>query len=137
MEPDDVISCATYTHARRHPMVIGQIGGWTPPFQLSVAQVGVLLVSILAMTQLWRTWGSFLPSWLAVVLVVGVPAALTWSVRKARIEGRSLARTAIGWLAFLGRSRLGKVGGRAYQRSGRAVALGGARVFVATGQDRS
>jgi hypothetical protein len=39
VHPDDEIICATYTHARRHPMVLGNIGGWTPPWQLKLVDV--------------------------------------------------------------------------------------------------
>ena len=46
-DDDQSIQCATYTHARRHPMVLGSIGGWSPPFQLTMTQLGVLLASVL------------------------------------------------------------------------------------------
>lgn len=131
----DRIACATYTHARRHPLVIGQIGGWTPPFQLSVAQIIVLLASVLTMAQMWRWWGAFLPRWFAVLFIIGIPAILTWSVRRARVEGRSLMRAAVGWLNLLMMPRPGKAGGRPY-REGRPVFLG-LRMFVAPGERAS
>jgi hypothetical protein len=128
--PDDRLVCATYTHARRHPMVLGQIGGWTPPFQLTPAQIGVLLVAVLVETQTWRWWGRLLPPAVSVVLAVGVPLGLTWAVRRGRVEGRSLVRTAAGHLALASRRGVGRVGGRPY-RSGRRPALAPARTFVA------
>lgn len=131
-EAGERISCATYTHARRHPMVLGQIGGWTPPFQLTAAQIVVLLVSVVLETQTWRWWGARLPPVLGVAAAVGVPFFLTWAVRRGRLEGRSLARTGMGWLALGLRPRLGRVGGQPY-RQGRPVALGHVRVFVGIG----
>jgi hypothetical protein len=124
------IACATYTHARRHPIVVGQIGGWTPPFQLTVAQILVLLVTVLVEAQTWRWWGLHLPPVLAVIVALGVPCVVTWAVRRGRLEGRSLPRTAIGWLMLATRPRRGRVGGRP-SRPDRPPLLGGARVFVA------
>jgi hypothetical protein len=129
------LSCATYTHARRHPIVIGQIGGWTPPFQLSVPQVGVLLVSYFVEVQTWRYWGGLLPRTVAIVLALALPCALAWAVRSARVEGRSLARAAVGFVMFAWSPRVGQVGGRPY-RAARPMHLGAARVYVAAGDDR-
>ena len=133
MAPDDLgdrIACATYTHARRHPMVLGQIGGWTPPFQLTPAQIGVLLVTLVLEAQTWRMWGSVLPPALSVVLAIGVPLGMTWAVRRGRVEGRSLVRAAGGYLTLLSRRGMGQVGGRPYRKA-RPSLLGPARVFVA------
>jgi hypothetical protein len=116
-------------------MVLGQIAGWTPPFQLSAAQIAVLLITVLIESQTWRYWGAFLPPSLAVGVAVGFPVGLTWLVRRGRLEGRTLSRTAVGWLQLLSRPRRGLVGGRGYRpapvRSSRDV-----RVFVA-GEQRS
>lgn len=133
--PEGQISCATYTHARRHPMVLGQIAGWTPPFQLSMPQIAVLAVAFIIEFQTWRWWGPVLPRTVAVVLALGVPTLLAWTVRRARIEGRSLPRAVFGFLAFWSRPRGGRVGGRPY-RPGRALDLTRARVFVAAGDER-
>jgi hypothetical protein len=127
---DDRLACATYTHARRHPMVLGQIGGWTPPFQLTPAQIVVLLVSLIIEAQTWRWWGRALPSFVSVILAVGVPCGLTWAVRRGRVEGRSLVRAAAGYLTLAARRGVGQVGGRPYRPARRTV-LSSARVFVA------
>jgi hypothetical protein len=132
---DDHITCATYTHARRHPMVIGQIGGWTPPFQLSVTQIAVLIVAIWLEYQTWPYWLGYLPPPVALLLAAVIPSVLTWGVRRARIEGRSLPRTALGWISLLSVPRPGKVGGRAY-RGARAAPMGRAAVLVARGEVR-
>jgi len=111
------LNCATYTHARRHPMVIGQIGGWTPPFQLTMPQVAVLLVGLLIEVKTWQWWLGYLPSAMAVVVALVLPVLLAWVVRRARFEGRSIGR---------GRPN----------NPARAVALGRHSVFVAYGDDR-
>lgn len=126
------IVCATYTHARRHPMVLGQIGGWTPPFQLSITQIAVLLGVLLVEFQTWSFWARFLPGGLALVIAFVLPCLLAWAARRARLEGRSLVRTALGWLTFLSMPRTGRVGGRPY-RSARAAPLGRSTVFVRPG----
>jgi hypothetical protein len=124
------ISCATYTHARRHPMVLGQIGGWTPPFQLSPAQIVVLIVSVVVETQTWRFWGPRLPGFVGVAIGLGVPAFAAWGVRRGRVEGRSLARTAAGYLTLFTRPVKSQIGGKPY-RAERRPLLTSTRVFVA------
>lgn len=109
---DDEILCATYTHARRHPMVLGNIGGWTPPFQLTLVQIGVLLASYFVEVRTWHLWGAHLPRALAVVIAAGLPCVLAWAVRRTRLEGRSLPRVALGVLKYLSAPRGGVIGGR-------------------------
>ena len=134
-DSDGQIICATYTHARRHPMVLGNIGGWTPPFQLTLVQVGVLIVTYLVEIQTWRWWGAKLPMTLAAIIAVGVPCLLAWVVRRTRIEGRSLPRLALGWARFAVLPRRGVVGGRPY-RPARPVALLRSAMYVAPGDER-
>ena len=129
------ITCATYTHARRHPMVIGQIAGWTPPFQLTPTQIVVLLVSVLVESQTWRWWGPHMPRSTAVLVALGVPCLLTWTVRRGRLEGRSVMRTTAGWLLFWTRPRGGRVGGRGY-RPARPRLLPTAPVFIACTEEQ-
>lgn len=127
---DDEILCATYTHARRHPMVLGNIGGWTPPFQLTLVQVGVLIVAYLVEMQTWRWWGAHLPRAVGVAVAAGVPCLLAWVVRRTRLEGRSLPRLAFGWFQYLAAPKGGSVGGRPY-RPARPAAPFRAPVYVA------
>lgn len=133
--PREHIVCATYTHARRHPMVLGNIAGWTPPFQLSLPQLAVLVVVFLLEMQTWNTWAPLLPRTSAMIIAVGLPCALAWAVRRARVEGRSLLRTGLGWLMLLSTPSAGRVGGRPY-RLARAARLGRAQVYVAPGDER-
>jgi hypothetical protein len=131
---DDRIPCATYTHARRHPMVLGHIGGWKPPFQLSVTQLAVLVVTFWLEVQTWHLWGARLPRLVGLVVGVAIPCALAWATRHTRIEGRSLPRAALGWLTLLGTPRRGHVSGRPCHEA-RAARPGLAPVYVAPGDD--
>jgi TcpE family len=127
--PPEQVMCATYTHARRHPLVLGHIAGWTPPFQVSLPQLGVVVVTFLVEMVTWRFWGALLPKSLALVIAIGLPWALAWAVRRARVEGRSLLRAAAGYLMLLSAPPGGKVGGRPYSE-GRKADLRSARVFL-------
>lgn len=135
-EAPERISCATYTHARRHPMVLGQIGGWTSPVPLTPAQIVVLLVTVGIVAQTWRLWGDVLPPALSVIVAVGLPCGATWAVRKGRVEGRSLVRTVAGYMSLVTRLGKGQVGGRPYHPS-RPPQLARWRVFVVSGDELS
>jgi hypothetical protein len=130
------ILCATYTHARRHPMVMGQIAGWTPPFQLTLTQVAVVIVTLVIETQTWRWWGHLLPRLGGILVVLGLPCLLAWAVRRTRLEGRSLPRYALGWLALVAEPHGGRVGGRAF-RPRRPLWPSEERVYVAPGDDEA
>lgn len=134
---DEGLRCASYTHARRHPMVLGRIAGWTPPFQLSVTQLAVLVVSFLALVRLWWLWSPLLPHPVAVLAAspAGMPAGLAWAVRRLRVEGRSLARTGLGWLSLWSTPSTGRVAGRP-NRDGRAWFPGASRVYIAAADER-
>jgi hypothetical protein len=129
-EGDDGIDCATYTHARRHPMVLGNIGGWTPPFQLSLTQVAVIVVVFVIEFQTRHIWGGWVPRIPGVLLTIALPCVLAWVVRATRIEGRSLPRLALGVLHYLWTPGRGHLGGRAY-RPARPSAPFLAAIYVA------
>jgi hypothetical protein len=93
-------------------MVLGRIAGWAPPFQLSVTQLGVLVGSFLMLTWSRPMWSHLTPPGASLILLVGVPVALAWAIRRVRVEGRSLPRAALGWLSLWSQPRLGSVGGR-------------------------
>ncbi|HUP86842.1 MAG TPA: hypothetical protein VM143_14385 [Acidimicrobiales bacterium] len=112
MSDDTTIACASYTHARRHPMVLGHIAGWTPPFQLTITQVLVALTTFMLLTWSWQVWAPLLPSTLSLIAAVGLPCTAAWVVRHLRVEGRSLARTALGYVALLSAPTGGQAGGR-------------------------
>lgn len=112
MSDHTLIQCASYTHARRHPMVLGHIAGWAPPFQLTIAQVVVGLATFILLTWSWQIWAPLLPATLSLISAVGLPAAAAWAVRHVRAEGRTLARTALGYLSLLSAPSTGQAGGR-------------------------
>ena len=129
------VTCATYTHARRHPWVLGAIGNWALPFQVTLTQVAVLVISVLVVKETWPLWGPALPGEVAAVLTVGVTGGLTWAARRVRIEGRGPARAAAGWVQFWLTPAEGTAGGRPV-REGRSVNLRAVRVYVARGGER-
>lgn len=114
---EQVVECASYTHARRHPLVLGRIGGWTPPFQLTVTQLAVLVVGLVVGAASRPLWGR-LPG--GGVLVVAVVVAAAWLARYARPEGRSPLAFAAGWVAWAVRPRRGMTNGRRVRRPRRS-----------------
>ena len=106
------IVCASYTHARRHPMVLGSIGGWSPPFQVTMTQLGVLLASALVINKSWHLWGPLFPPIVSVLLALAVPTGAAWAARRVKIEGRSPGRAALGWVMLMCAPQAGSVGGR-------------------------
>lgn len=66
-----------------------------------------------------------------MLLLVGLPCALAWAIRRVRVEGRSLPPVALGWLSLWSQPTSGIVGGRPV-REGRARRAGG-RAFLAGG----
>jgi hypothetical protein len=129
----EVLQCATYTHARRHPMVLGHIGGWTPPFQLTLPQIGVIFGTFWFEGQTWRFWGAYLPRTVGFALVISLPVVLAWVVRRTRIEGRSLPRALLGYASLLWTPKDGQVGGRP-NRESRAAHPGLTHVYVDGGE---
>lgn len=106
------VLCASYTYARRHPKVLGRIGGWAPPVQLSFVQLGTLAVSLVLLTLTWDVWAPVLPPSVRLLVITGLPSGACWAVRRSRLEGRSLVRTAVGALTLTCRPRGGSVHGR-------------------------
>lgn len=131
MEPDGHVVCRVYTRARRHPNVIGVIGGWTLPWPLTPTQLGVLLGSFVALMTTRRLWSIVLPGSLNTIVVAGVPIFLCWAVRHLRMEGRSPVRMAAGLASYLAKPRQGTLHGRPL-RIGKRCSFG-ARVFIGAG----
>ena len=63
--------------------MIGNVAGWTPPFQLSLPQLIVLAVTFWFEMQTWNLWGRYLPRTLGIVVAVCLPSAIAWVVRRA------------------------------------------------------
>ncbi len=131
MTTDDSVACRSYTHARRHPLVIGKIQGYTLPSPWTPAQLGVLVASFLVLLWTRPVW-AHLGGFLNLLVLLGVPIALMWCVRHLRMEGRSPARMAMGALSYVARPRGGSLHGRAH-RQPRVCRLGDRRLFVDPG----
>ena len=109
------IVCRNYTSARRHPNVIGVIGGWALPWPVTPTQLGVLIGTFLILLKTRVIWGAFLPGFVSLTILGGVPLVATWAVRYFRVEGRSPVRAAAGGLSYLARPRAGTLQGRPYR----------------------
>lgn len=122
------LACRVYTHARRHPIVIGNIQGLRIP-PVTPAQLGIAVgaVLFLAVTSaLWAHLGSVANG----LVLLGVPLGLAWAARAVRMEGRAPWRTALGWLQLLASSRDGVCLGRRDSPARRPVACRG-RTWIA------
>ena len=128
--PDkEPISCRSYTHARRHPLVLGKIGDWRPP-PLSLTQWAVLLGSFLGLLYSLGLW-AHLPGPANLVVCVALPVFLAWTVRHLRMEGRSPVQMAVGLGAYLSSARRGVYHGRPV-REGRAEVWRRERIFCSS-----
>jgi len=122
---DDLhIDCRVYTHARRHPIVIGNIQGLRiPPVTPAQLLVGVGSLVLLVVTQpLWAHLGGAVNG----LLMISVPLGLAFAARALRVEGRAPWRAGLGWFMLAAAPRRGRRLGkpertvhlsRRYQRS--------------------
>jgi hypothetical protein len=67
------------------------------------------------------------------VVAIALPWLLAWAVRRARIDGRSLVRAVIGYIALLSTPPGGKVGGRPYVEARRSDLRGSCVCIVVDG----
>jgi hypothetical protein len=111
-------------------MVLGSIGGWSPPFQVTMTQLGVLLASVLVINKSWHLWGPLFPPIVSVLLALAVPTAAAWAARRVKIEGRSPGRAALGWLMLVCAPQAGSCGGQPAREPG-AVRLASAATWLA------
>ena len=114
-EPGPIV-CRNYTAARRHPNVIGVIGGWALPWPVTPTQLGVLIGTFLVLLKTRPLWGAFLPGFVSLTILGGLPLLATWAVRYFRVEGRSPVRAAAGGLSYLTRPRAGTLHGQPFRR---------------------
>lgn len=111
--PPQTIECRSYTHARRHPLVIGKIGGWTIPSPLTPAQLMALIATFLLLLYTRRLWAHF-PGTVNLMVQGGVPIVMAWAVRHLRVEGRSPLRSLLGLGILLSAPRHGVFRGRPF-----------------------
>jgi TcpE family len=110
-DADDIIECRTYTHARKFPLVIGQIGGYYLPVPWTPAQLVVAVGTFIFLLMMRGVWAHMGVAGNVAVIIV-VPLLLAFLVRHLKIEGRSTARGLAGFARYLSRSRTGKLHGR-------------------------
>src|SRR5918997_4644383 len=93
-----VVACRVYTHARRHPIVIGNIQGLRiPPVTPAQLLVGIGSLLLLVLTQpLWAHFGGAVNG----LVLLAVPLALAFAARALRVEGRAPWRAGLGWLTL-------------------------------------
>jgi hypothetical protein len=106
------IGCRSYTHARRYPWVIGKVGGWQLPTQLTLAQLGAVGATLFALIETRSLW-AHLPRMANLLVETALPTLAAWAARHLHVEGRSPIRALAGLVAYLVSPRLGTVQGRA------------------------
>jgi len=109
--PGAQLDCRSYTHARRYPWVIGSIGGWQLPTQLTLTQLAAMGATLLLLAET-RGWWAHLPRLLNLLVEAALPAAAAWGARHLRIEGRSPGRALLGLVTYLSFPRAGRIHGR-------------------------
>lgn len=118
----DVVECRSYTHARRHPQVIGRIGGWSLPTPITPAQLLVLVGMFVVLVETRGLWSRVTGDADLLVLAL-LPMAGAWTIRHVQPEGRSPIRTLCGVAAVVRAPSGGTARGRAQsQMTGRRVA---------------
>jgi hypothetical protein len=123
------ISCRSYTFARRYPLVIGKIAGWTPWWgPATPAQYVIAIATGLTLLATKGIWAHLGP--LNLLVIIGLPFGLAWYVRSARIEHRSPERAMLGFLTLLSVPPMGTRDGRP-ARDPRPARARGCRVWVA------
>ena len=137
MSDDDLefIDCACYTHARRHPEVLGSLGATTLPFQVTAPALVGFFVTGVVMVVTWTKggwWTWLLPTPVNAMLCVVVPVAVGMVAQYVRIDGRNPWSGLAAFARYGIRSRRGMVAGRPTPRPrrGRVVARG----FVCEGR---
>jgi hypothetical protein len=122
------IDCRSYTRARRHPLVIGKIGGWTLPTPISPTQLLILLGTFLALLWTRALWAHL--GGVGNLIVQGfVPLLLAWMVRYLRVEGRPPLRALTDLARYLTAPRGGVLRGRSLHERP-AIRLRGGRFFM-------
>lgn len=128
------LTCWSYTHARRHPSVLGKVGGAHLPFGPYTPTQGVIFLitgATLFLTKQW--WGQVIGGSLRIVVLFGVPGAAMFVFRNLRIEGRSPLFFLFGVATLAFAPRHGYLRGRR-GRGLRPKTLFGHRVFQTLGR---
>ncbi len=106
----------SYTHALRHPVIIGHIAGWRLPWAVSATQLGAVAVTTVVLLVTRGVWAHLggVGNLIVFCLMVGF---VGWAVRFWRVEGRSPVRAASGMVTVM----LGPVSRTGVHGNGRPV----------------
>ncbi|MFH8736828.1 hypothetical protein [Streptomyces sp. NPDC017964] len=112
-ESPDVVVGRCYTHARRHPLVIGRFPGggrlWGGPYTIPQAVViAAAFVVLMVFRPLWAHFGVLGN----VVIAFALPYALGLLVRKVNVDGRNPLAVAGSVFGLMGAPSTGRMGGR-------------------------
>jgi hypothetical protein len=125
---DATLPCRSYTHARRYPWVIGKVGGWQLPTQLTLAQLGAIGATLFVLVETRELW-AHLPRLANLLVEITLPCVAAWAARHLRVEGRSPLSALAGLVGYLATPRLGQVQGRRH-RDPRPGSLSGRLLVV-------
>jgi hypothetical protein len=122
LEERPSITCVAYTKARRHPHVVGVIGGKVMPWPSTNTQLGAFIGVALFLLKFRPIWGAILPIPLQLITIISLPCLAWWGVRYWHPDDRSPARYAAGVAMYAMRPKGGRVNGKAL-RLGRPRAV--------------
>lgn len=100
---EDAIARTTvrsYTRAVRHPLVLGRVGGYQLPFQLSIPQLIVGAIGLIAALAVRPLLAQVLGSRIALALVVGAVFAGVVVAKRVRAEGRNSLQALAGVVEY-------------------------------------
>ena len=100
----DAVSNTTvrsYTRAVRHPLVLGRVGGYQLPFQLSIPQLIVGAVGLLAALAIRPLLAEVIGSRLALALVALAVFGGVVVAKRVRAEGRNSLQALAGLVEYL------------------------------------
>lgn len=131
MDPETPpIICHVWTAARKHPKMIGVIGGHAMPFVSTYAQAGAFIGTLLALlVTRSRFWGHIVAGPLQIILVIGLPFAAWFAVRLWHPDDRSPTGYLGAAVNFMLRPRHGRRRGSAVHLPARGRAAGGKFFF--------
>jgi hypothetical protein len=116
--------CRAYTGARRHPKVVGVIGGHVMPFPSTNTQLGTFLGLAIALVKSRVLWAAFTPIPVQFFVIVGLPCVGWWAVRYWHPEGREPFKAVVGGINYLVRPQRGSIDGRPASRRTTTVVHG-------------
>lgn len=91
----------TYTRARRFTQWVRWIMGWQLPIALQAAQFVTGAATLVLLIQTRSTWGSSLPWWLQITLIITLPTVVAIATRYLRTDGTGPAAVFAGLVTLV------------------------------------